>query len=282
MRGTFPAMRPSPEEGGTSCRCPRRRNEVVDSFGAGATRRHAGPIRRSRSSCATRDRAAFLPDLLEALAGQTMETSRFEVVVVDDGSTDGTWPALEALAETSTLRLRGLRLGPQRRPGSGPQHRRASGAGRASSPSPTTTASRSRRGSAPSPDPFSAGERAPHVVVQGRTEGWPEDDRHGPWARTVWVLRPTWLFETCNVAVPPLRRRDSPAGSQGETRRRAVPTASWSVRTPSSAGESIEQRSAAAFRARCPGPPPPLARHLSGVAARPSRAAVLPGSGPTE
>jgi hypothetical protein len=54
--------------------------------------------------------------------------------------------------------------------------------------------------------PFLGAEsEAPHVVVQGRTEAWPEDDNYGPWARTVWVLRPTWLFETCNVAY---RRRD--------------------------------------------------------------------------
>ncbi|MCL4422931.1 MAG: glycosyltransferase [Actinobacteria bacterium] len=34
---------------------------------------------------------------------------------------------------------------------------------------------------------------------------WPEDAKGpgsgvGPWARSVWVLGPTWLFETCNIA----------------------------------------------------------------------------------
>jgi hypothetical protein len=44
------------------------------------------------------------------------------------------------------------------------------------------------------------------VIVQGRTVPWPTDaDSAGPWARTVWVLRPTWLFETCNIAY---RRKD--------------------------------------------------------------------------
>ncbi|MCU1378721.1 MAG: hypothetical protein JWN29_1704, partial [Acidimicrobiales bacterium] len=35
---------------------------------------------------ATRDRAAYLPGLLDALTAQDLGTGRFEVVVVDDGS----------------------------------------------------------------------------------------------------------------------------------------------------------------------------------------------------
>ncbi len=83
--------------------------EVVDSFGAGLATYPSDPS--VSVVVATRNRAAFLPDLLEALAGQTMDTSRFEIVVVDDGSTDDTWSALEALADATTLQLRGLRLG---------------------------------------------------------------------------------------------------------------------------------------------------------------------------
>jgi Glycosyl transferase family 21 len=46
----------------------------------------------------------------------------------------------------------------------------------------------------------------PTVVVQGQTHAWEADALHtGPWARTVWVTKPTWLFETCNIAY---RRRD--------------------------------------------------------------------------
>jgi glycosyltransferase involved in cell wall biosynthesis len=191
-------MRPSPEEGDASSSVPGGGIEVIDSFGFAAD--EAGPSHPFVSVVvATRDRAAFLPDLVEALAGQTLGTGRFEVVVVDDGSTDDTWSALEALAQTSTLRLRGLRL--DHSIGQGPARNIG------------VRASRSELVAFTDDDcipgapwlsaltgPFLDGECAPHVVVQGRTEAWPEDDAAGTWARTVWVLRPTWLFETCNVA----------------------------------------------------------------------------------
>ena len=177
--------------------------EVLDSFEVGVDAAR-GPDPFVSVVVATRDRAPFLPDLVAALAGQTMDPSRFEVVVVDDGSTDGTWPALEALAETSTFRFKGLRLGHS--VGQGPARNAGVRATRGAVvaftdddciPEPSWLSALT--------EPLDGGENAPHVVVQGRTEGWPEDDRHGPWARTVWVLRPSWLFETCNIAY---RRRD--------------------------------------------------------------------------
>ncbi len=133
-----------------------------------------------------------------------MDPSRFEVVVVDDGSTDGTWSALEALAGTTTLRLRGLRLG--RSVGQGPARNVGVRVAQGETVAFTDDDCIPERSWLRSlTEPLNGGENAPHAVVQGRTEGWPEDDRHGPWARTVWVLRPTWLFETCNIAY---RRRD--------------------------------------------------------------------------
>ena len=196
-------MCPSSEEGGAISSMERAETEVVASFGAGAD--GAGGSAPSVSVVvATRDRAPFLPDLLAALAAQTMEPGRFEVVVVDDGSADDTWPVLEAWAEASALRLRGLRL--DHSVGQGPARNVGVLAARGAIvaftdddclPEPSWLRALT--------EPLEGGENAPHVVVQGRTEGWPGDDRHGPWARTVWVLRPTWLFETCNVAY---RRRD--------------------------------------------------------------------------
>src|ERR1700683_2797306 len=191
-------MRPSPEEGDASSSVPEGGIEVIGSFGVAAD--EAGPSPPLVSVVvATRDRAAFLPDLVEALADQTMGTSRFEVVVVDDGATDDTWSALKALAQSSALRLRGLRL--DHSIGQGPARNIG------------VRASRSEIVAFTDDDcipeapwlsaltgPFLGGECAPHVVVQGRTEAWPEDDAAGAWARTVWVLRPAWLFETCNVA----------------------------------------------------------------------------------
>jgi glycosyltransferase involved in cell wall biosynthesis len=196
---TFLAMRPGPEEGGTSLSMLGEGVEIVDSFGAGDE--EAGPSHPLVSVIvATRDRAAFLPDLVEALAHQSMESSRYEVVVVDDGSTDDTWITLEALAQTSALRLSGLRL--QHSVGQGPARNIGVRASRGELLAftdddciPGASWLSAITG------PFLGAEgAAPHVVVQGKTEAWPEDDSYGPWARTVWVLRPTWLFETCNVA----------------------------------------------------------------------------------
>ena len=45
----------------------------------------------------TYGRAGRLPGLLQALEGQTLSSDRFEVVVVDDCSTDGTAAVIEKL-----------------------------------------------------------------------------------------------------------------------------------------------------------------------------------------
>ncbi|MDX6596824.1 MAG: hypothetical protein QOE87_711, partial [Gaiellales bacterium] len=52
----------------------------------------------------THDRAELLRDALESLVGQSVARDRFEVVVVDDGSTDGTAEACAEFAERLALR----------------------------------------------------------------------------------------------------------------------------------------------------------------------------------
>lgn len=157
----------------------------------------AGSVPRVSVVIATHSRSQLIPDVLAALQSQTLGTEEFEVVVVDDASTDDTWSVLERCAAGTTLRLKCVRLGVN------------SGAGGA-----RTVGVNSARAEVVAftdddclPDsswlerliaPFDAGG---DVVVQGRTVSWPGDAAEaGPWARTVWVLGPTWLFETCNVA----------------------------------------------------------------------------------
>ena len=45
----------------------------------------------------TYNRKQILKDMLESLCQQTMPADRFEVIVVVDGSTDGTWEMLQEI-----------------------------------------------------------------------------------------------------------------------------------------------------------------------------------------
>lgn len=150
----------------------------------------------------TRGRAGFLPGLLAALAAQTLGPGGFEVVVVDDGSPDDTWEVLGRLCAATPLRLCGLRLAESAGQGPG----RNTGVAHARAPVVAFTDD----DCLPAPGWLAAltapllgaGLREPPpVVVQGRTVPWPDDAAEvGPWFRSVWVLGPTWLFETCNIA----------------------------------------------------------------------------------
>lgn len=67
----------------------------------------------------TRDRAALLDRLLSALTEQTLPPADFEVVVVDDGSTDSTPGVLERHVAGGVLQLRTLRHATSRGPAAG-------------------------------------------------------------------------------------------------------------------------------------------------------------------
>ena len=149
----------------------------------------------------THERAGFLPALFASLEAQTMPADSFELVVVDDASTDNTWEVLGDLVASTALPARVLRL--ERNAGQGAGRNAGLAVARGEVVAFTDD------DCLPSPrwlerltEPFSsASEASPVVVAQGQTEAWPDDaETAGAWARTVWVLRPTWLFETCNIA----------------------------------------------------------------------------------
>lgn len=153
---------------------------------------------------ATCGRARFLPGLFDALQSQRPPPGGFEVVVIDDASTDDTWSVLADLVAGSPLAVRASRMAENGGQGAA----RTAGLGLArgrvvafTDDDCLPTAGWLTALTAPVLAAGGAG-----TVAQGRTVPWPGDAAGaGAWDRTVWVLRPTWLFETCNVAY---RRQD--------------------------------------------------------------------------
>lgn len=147
----------------------------------------------------TRDRAQRLAALLTALRSQTLDPSRFEVVVVDNGSADGTANMVRREAASSPFALRVI----QRVRGMGPAPARNEGwrAARASLIAFTDDDCE------PAAEWLKEGIRAaalsPGAVIQGRTEPRPaERDGAGPFSRTVRVTELGPHFQTCNIFYP--------------------------------------------------------------------------------
>jgi glycosyltransferase involved in cell wall biosynthesis len=171
---------------------------------------------------ATHNRAGLLPALVAALEAQTLEPDRFEVVVVDDGSTDGTPEVLDRLAAASPLALRLLRV--ERNQGAGAA--RTLGVLSAAGPIVAFTDDDCR----PAPVWLERGLRAMsthgHCFVVGRTDPDPVDaDRLvRPFARTL-RSRSTRFAPTANVFY---RRED------------IIAVGGFDRRFPSAAGEDTE------------------------------------------
>lgn len=146
---------------------------------------------------ATHDRAPFLGELLAALEASTHPPGGMEVVVADDGSSDGTWEVLRRLVPACGLPVLALRL---------------AGSGGPSVPRNTAVV-HSRGPLLALTDDDCLPERGwaaaiatalqSAAVAQGRTEPDPAG-RGGPWDRTIVVGAPSGLFETCNLGL----RRD--------------------------------------------------------------------------
>jgi len=142
---------------------------------------------------ATHDRAKLLPRFVDAMAEQIEQ--RFELVIVDDGSTDDTAIVLKTLAAEATFPVVPIVL-PENR---GPAKARNDGWRAAQAPLVAFTDD----DCVPEPGWLAALgrglERAD--IVQGRTIPNPAQlATAGPFSRIVAVDEPNWRFETCNVA----------------------------------------------------------------------------------
>jgi len=148
---------------------------------------------------ATHDRADRLRIMLDALREQTIGPSAFEVIVVDDGSTDATPEVLADELVLGVLDLTVIRFDDA----GGPARARNRGwrAARAALIAFTDD------DCAPTPGWLdalvAAGGGDPGVVVQGATAPMPgELDRLDAFAKTVHITQATPHFETCNILYP--------------------------------------------------------------------------------
>lgn len=149
---------------------------------------------------ATRDRRRRLGALLASLRAQTLAAAEFELIVVDDGSADGTAVWLEREAEAVPFELTVIA---RPEPG-GPARARNQGWRRARAPLIAFTDDDCEA----SPDwlerCLEAAASRPGAIVQGRTRPNPAElGRLGPFSvtREVDGAGP-WWFEACNIAYP--------------------------------------------------------------------------------
>jgi glycosyltransferase involved in cell wall biosynthesis len=143
---------------------------------------------------ATRNRSALLPRLMAALEAQ-VGAPPFEVVIVDDASTDDTPAVLSSLQASSTVPLRTLRHDPRRGPGPARNAGWRLGSGQRilftdddCTPRPEWVARL-------------VAELEDHDLAQGATVPAPDQlSQQGTFSRTLEVLEPTGFFQTCNMA----------------------------------------------------------------------------------
>lgn len=143
----------------------------------------------------TRDRAERLSAALAALRAQTLERERFEMVVVDDGSTDGT----AALLADGEPGLRTVRL-----PGRGPAAARNAGWRAAQAPLVAFTDDDCEADPSWLEALLEAHRASPGAVLQGVTLPIPREAPllRRPFTRTRRIEEPSPWFATCNMAYP--------------------------------------------------------------------------------
>jgi glycosyltransferase involved in cell wall biosynthesis len=145
----------------------------------------------------TRDRADLLEALLDSLSRQSLDPSTFEVIVVDDASTDSTPEVLQRAAERAHY---DLRVVPG--PGMGPAAARNRGWREATSPLIAFTDDDCVVTPAWLGELVAAADGA-ETIVQGRTDLAPGDaEKVGPFSRVLQITEPGPYFATCNVLYP--------------------------------------------------------------------------------
>ncbi|MEA2397924.1 MAG: hypothetical protein QOK25_1480 [Thermoleophilaceae bacterium] len=148
---------------------------------------------------ATRDRSARLALLLESLRAQTAGLDTFEVVVVDDGSRDGTTDLLERERGRDGLHLRSIR----REAPTGPAAARNDGWHEARAPLVAFVDDDCVATPGWLTALLSAADQAPGAIVQGRTLPNPaEAGMLGPFSRSQWVESLGPYYQACNILYP--------------------------------------------------------------------------------
>ena len=143
---------------------------------------------------ATHNRRDQLVTLLDALDGQTLPRDQFEVVIVDDGSSDDTWSFAKGRADVFVRNEKAL----------GPAGARQAGWPQARGKLVAFTDDDCR----PEADWLEAGLRQhlryPAAIVQGKTrpDVLSDIDLRTPLARSIRVDHLGPFFETCNVFYP--------------------------------------------------------------------------------
>lgn len=158
-----------------------------------------GPAPQIAVVVATKDREGLLRKLLDSLEAQTIGRDAFEVVVVDDGATDGTAALLAERERAGALGLRVLRHDSS----VGPSQARDRGWRAARAPLVAFTDDDCEA------DPgwlralVDAQARTPGAVVMGRTDPDPADaHRISPFTRQIQIHRAGPPYETCNILYP--------------------------------------------------------------------------------
>lgn len=147
----------------------------------------------------TKNREGRLASLLETLRRQDLEPAQYEVVVVDNASTDGTAALLERERHAGGLRLRAIFNTVDR----GTAASRNAGWRAAEAPLIAFTDDDCELDPGWLSALLGAGDRHPGALLQGRTEPIPrERPSLGPFSRTKRVSSLGPYFETCNIAYP--------------------------------------------------------------------------------